>query len=525
MSDSIVILDKKDIKVSGGNSENLSKKSHDDCSLSVTIPSDKVSRKRNLSSEDKEVSDIKRSSTVGADCSITDMYDSDETESEIASNMDTSGPVQEENGVSDLLGSRPGPRTVERITSDPSHASTITLELIFSKLQLMDSKLDRLDPLEVMVKELINDSKDLRSSLECTQGELRTRSEELLELKEEVARSQMENSHLNSQLTQLRRAHQDLEDRVIKQETYSRRENVLVHGIAETTNTTDVEMCGQIVAKLFVDMKVGPFNLSRCHRLGQRKWQTATNPHPRPRPIIIRFSQYSDKAAVMKSSHLLNAKQIYFSDDYPQEIQERRLKLKPVLKLAKKVDTNAKLVYDKIVFQKKLYSVDNIQSIPLDLQGIGTKVTDTHVFFKGRYAPLSNLYNCQLHVDGHSFHSSEQLFQFKKAVATGCSDIVDKVLATNDAFDAMILGKKIQTDEEWAATTGTDLMGEALKVKFDQVPAFRDFILEHGDKAFVESSANKIWGSGIDFYSDDASEPSKWTGKNLLGQTIKKLAN
>ena len=296
-----------------------------------------------------------------------------------------------------------------------------------------------------------------------------------------------------------------------------------MHGIAETPNVTDIESCGQIAAKLFVDMKVGPFNLSRCHRLGQRKRPTATNPHPRPRPIIIRFAHYSDKAVVMKNSHLLNAKQIYFSDDYPREIQERRLKLKPVLKLAKEVDKNAKLVQDKIEFQKTLYSVDNIQTIPLDLQGIGTKVTDTHVFFKGRYSPLSNLYDCQLNVDGHTFHSSEHLFQFRKAIAMGHTDIADKVLASNDSFHAMMLGKKVPIDEEWATTTGTPLMEEALKVKFHQVPEFRDFIVEHREKAFIESSGNKIWGSGIDFYSDDASEPSKWTGKNFLGLTIKKL--
>ena len=402
-------------------------------------------------------------------------------------------------------------------------AGSVSLELIFSTLQQMNSKLDRLDPLERVVKELKRDLSDLKTSLEFTQGQLKKETEDLLELKEDTSQLQVETARLKSEISQLRKANLEIEERAINQEAYSRRENALVHGIAETKNGTDNEVCSQIVAQLFVDMNVGPFHLTRVHRLGQRKRATASNPHPRPRPIIIRFSQYSDKGEVMRNSYLLKNRHIFFSDDYPQEIQERRLKLKPVLKLARQVDDNAKLMIDKIVFQNKQYSVGNIQSIPLNLQEIGTEVTDTHVYFKGSYSPLSNLYSCHLNVNDHSFNSSEQLFQFKKASSMGHPEIADQVLATSDPFQAMILGKQVPTDDEWAATTGSHLMEQTLRIKLEQVPEFCKLIQEHRDKAFVEASVNKTWGSGIDLYSTDAMEPSKWIGKNLLGPLIKQL--
>lgn len=400
----------------------------------------------------------------------------------------------------------------------------ITLELIFSKLQIlpaMDKKLDRLEPLENEVKKLKTELKHYQTSLENTQAQLSNLTETVVSLKDDVAQAESERQRLHSEIVLLRKQNKVLEDRAIRQEAYSRRENILIHGVQESRSGN--ESCNQVVEKIFQELEVGPFNLTRCHRIGQYKNPAANQSHPSPRPIIVRFSHFPDKVTVMKKSQVLNAKNIFLSDDYPTEIQARRLKLKPVFRAAKNVDNNAKLVQDQIIFQKQRYTVENIESIPLDTKAIGTIVTDSHVYFKGSYSPLSNMYSCKLEVNGHEYSSSEQLYQFKKSVEMGQKDTADKVLATQDPYQAMALGRNVRTDEAWAATKGTEIMMQTLQMKYEQVPEFRNLIQQYADKTLVEASTNKTWGSGIDLNSKELLT-SKWSGKNLLGKTLAKLA-
>ncbi len=48
-------------------------------------------------------------------------------------------------------------------------------------------------------------------------------------------------------------------------------------------------------------------------------------------------------------------------------------------------------------------------------------------------------------------------------------------------------------------------------------------LLATGELTFVEASPyDKVWGIGLDMNHPDATEPSKWLGKNLLGKVLNK---
>ena len=393
-------------------------------------------------------------------------------------------------------------------------AGNITLEQVFAQLMMMNRKLDRLDPLENDVKALKKDLKNCKDCMQRSRTELSGVSESVVGLTVDVAENRCDVERLRSELVQLRSENKTLEDKILRQEAYSRRENILIHGIEEKAN----ESCKAIVGNLTSDLKLGPFPLQRCHRIGKQRTESKG-----PRPIIARFLQYTDKVELMKKKNELRKKNIRLSDDNPKEINDRRLKLKPVLETAKQHDNSAKLIQDKLLYKSKQYTVDNIHTIPIDLKLIGTKTTDSHIFFKGTYSPLSNLYQCELEVDGHCFNSSEQLYQYKKACDMEQMDIATKVLSTQDPYEAMAFGKHIRTDSDWVHTTGLQIMEEILTVKKLQVPEFRDLLHEYASKEFVEATTNKTWGSGIDLYAGDAFDPSKWSGKNLLGKSLKKL--
>ena len=96
-----------------------------------------------------------------------------------------------------------------------------------------------------------------------------------------------------------------------KQEQYSRRENIILHGIEETANDNDFwsmrNRCTDILNGC-LNQPLAPNDIVRAHRLGKEKTKG-------PRPIIIRFKNFADKLAVLKSRSTLKDKGIGVAND------------------------------------------------------------------------------------------------------------------------------------------------------------------------------------------------------------------
>ena len=55
-------------------------------------------------------------------------------------------------------------------------------------------------------------------------------------------------------------------------------------------------------------------------------------------------------------------------------------------------------------------------------------------------------------------------------------------------------------------------------LKFSQTTPLRDFLLQTVSKVLVEASpVDKIWGIGMSANEQNAQNPAKWRGQNLLG--------
>ena len=185
----------------------------------------------------------------------------------------------------------------------------------------------------------------------------------------------------------LREKNESLETRVIDLEIYSRKENILIDGIAEING----EDCHTIAQNFFTKLHQGPFPLQRCHRVGRH------NPNQtRPRKLIIRFADYKDKQLVMSKLAALKGTNLFVSDDYPPEIQSARLVLRPVFLYLRQIDPSTKMIKDKIQFKGRIYTVKTMSDIPVDISKIGIKETKEEVLFAGAWSPLSNLYSCNI---------------------------------------------------------------------------------------------------------------------------------
>ena len=99
-----------------------------------------------------------------------------------------------------------------------------------------------------------------------------------------------------------------LEDELDDLQQYSRRTCLLIHGVKEEKEE-NVETVVNNVIKEEVKVKLDAKDVSRTHRLGRRRSDG------KPRPIIVRFLSYRQRAKVFSSKKNLKGKKTFISEN------------------------------------------------------------------------------------------------------------------------------------------------------------------------------------------------------------------
>ena len=95
---------------------------------------------------------------------------------------------------------------------------------------------------------------------------------------------------------------------------------------------------------------IDEISIERGHRLGR---QNASD--GKPRPIIVKFAFHKNKEFILPNARTLAVTHFGVSQDFPLEIVEIWRGLVKVLKKEKKRGRDAKLVYDKLYIDCRLY--------------------------------------------------------------------------------------------------------------------------------------------------------------------------
>lgn len=150
--------------------------------------------------------------------------------------------------------------------------------------------------------------------------------------------------------------------------------------------------------------------------------------------------------------------------------------------------------------------------------------TEEPVFFSAG-KEFSNEYDAKMQIDGQTFATVEHYYQWSKAKMFGDADAEKKILKTASAKSVKTYGKKVTgfKEEEWDAKKNS-IVRTALKAKFTQHPDLRKMLLDTGTKplAFADPR-DKYWSIGTSDDTSKAKDPSKWSGKNMLGKLLTEL--
>ena len=159
---------------------------------------------------------------------------------------------------------------------------------------------------------------------------LATLVESLVEKSLETYKKQLEG--MEKQLSDVVAENKRLKQKIIDQETYSRRSNLVINGIPEHPNQNLFNVFRSI-AKHELNLEREPI-IDRIHRLDP---PPKTN-NQRPRPIIVRFTHYQDRMMVwnnrnqrdpqnMDPRYQNRAPRFTITEDFPPEVKEARRRL------------------------------------------------------------------------------------------------------------------------------------------------------------------------------------------------------
>lgn len=328
-------------------------------------------------------------------------------------------------------------------------------------------------------------------------------------------------------------------------ENYSRRDNIVIRGVLETKDETNDEC--ELKARTFLEHnlkldknKVKTMKFVRVHRLGSKTpKQQIRGQQPRAgtafnRPIIIRFSDYSDKVMVWKArNNISDASKCSISENFSSDTDFRRKRLYPIYKYAKsqpKYQKKISLNSDILTINSIRYSVDDLQKLPDDLQirSFCEKSSGENIIFGGilsEYCPYSNWYPSRMRYDGHVFGCLEQSYQYAKAVHCKDEHSALKLRFTTDPRSAKEIGSKVTGYDRanWDAIKDNKML-ELVKIKFSD-PKLKAALISSGTKQLVEAGLNEHFAVGVSFNSRDISDPTKWKGSNKLGEILCTVRN
>ena len=197
-----------------------------------------------------------------------------------------------------------------------------TFEEQLSKLSdnINDNINEKFGALNCEIKKLSHEIGELKTSLNDVRSSVNKLSDDMDSLTNKV--DVVEEKQLQMQLdinghaetvASLDERMDDVESAIESQERYSRRENVILHGVPEGENEEFVN--GRKKACEILNDKVRSKHwreddFLRAHRLGGKKREDG-----RPRPFIIRFFQCYDKMKVLRARDIFKTSGIRVSDD------------------------------------------------------------------------------------------------------------------------------------------------------------------------------------------------------------------
>ena len=212
--------------------------------------------------------------------------------------------------------------------------------------------------IDKFVKDTTKELCEIKSSLEYTQREVD-------EIKSTVKTS---TSNATTVTNRLEKAQQDIID--LTQETdylesQSRRNNLRIDGIPESSNESwaETETCVRDVQHTKLQMAketVDSIEIERAHRTGRKNYpDSRSNEGKKPRTIVIKLTKFKDRELILKQAKEVRHRGLYVNEDFTRRVMDKRKGLIPEMMQARQEGKIAFLSYDRLVVKERTVRADS----------------------------------------------------------------------------------------------------------------------------------------------------------------------
>ena len=269
--------------------------------------------------------------------------------------------------------------------------------------------------------------------------------------------------------------------------------------------------------------------LSRVHRIGV---PPHLKPHAsvRPRPIIIRFQYYTDRERVWRASRNLHERHLYVREDYTEAMKQRRNKLLPVLKAAKRDPAIKKCTLrgDKLIIDGKRYTSQEFEKIPEHLRwtmkGERYFPQCNSTFFFGKDCFLSNHHASPFLDSGNRYLCAEQFYFREKSLFFDDVETANRIMKTTNPSEMKRLSYNIRgmDGSKWR-TQARKTMEKACWLKFSQNENLKKQLMTNQGLLVEANGRDNFFSCGLSLSNPNILDSNKWEGENVLGQILTSL--
>lgn len=338
-------------------------------------------------------------------------------------------------------------------------------------------------------------------------------------LQKQVNNLEKRNFNMQSQMNKL------LENN-LRLESQSRRSNLNLDRVPEESNEKPeitLRIFRNILVKLDQPNKpsLKDVKIERCHRRAGKKNQ--------PRPIIIKCHSFEDREAVWKKRDQFKQAGYFLREDFPDVYEQRRAKLRPIMKAAKNdlryKNLDISISVDRLYFDGKMYHHDQLENLPDGLRPsqLSTRNVGDKTLFFHKESPFSNFHPSNFTIDNQEYNSCEQYYQFCKATFFNDDKTAYKIMSTDDPKEQYQYGNQVESfdSSKWLPVEAIKAMEKGVHAKFSQNEDLAHILVATRGTSIVECSPSDLfWGSGLGLYHPHVADSGYYTGQNKLGNIL-----
>ena len=227
------------------------------------------------------------------------------------------------------------------------HNTTVSMDSSTIKMLLESQERAYKSALDMVVKQmndqinkLENKVSDLTTSLEFTQREVD-------DLKSSARESAKEKKEDKTTIENLVLKVNNLNDKLVYQEDYSRRKNLRISGLEEQRNETWEQTTAAVTSLLEKKLQLPGVVLERAHRVGPHREDA------KPRTIVARFTRYGDRDAAIRRGNCLKGTNIFLNEDMSTASLAIKKAQMPLLKQARAEGKLAFFRHTKLIIREK----------------------------------------------------------------------------------------------------------------------------------------------------------------------------